>query len=103
MCLFLWVFGLFVILVLCLGPAALVAYLKLRSRDLSAVLEGNEWGINARMRLTTIQARQFTQSPRHPGYVGSSMSWILVIGLVVLAGCLAYFFRDEIVRIFLGV
>jgi hypothetical protein len=55
------------------------------------------------MRLTAIQARQFTQAPHHPGYVGSSMSWILVIGLVVLAGCLAYFFRDEIVRIFLGV
>ena len=96
-------FGLALLLFLCLGPAALVAYLKLRSRDLSAVLEGNEWGINARMRLTTIQARQFTQSPRHPGYVGSSMSWILIIGLIVLAGCLAYFFRDEIVRIFLGV
>ncbi|MCA9776438.1 MAG: hypothetical protein KC800_06980 [Candidatus Eremiobacteraeota bacterium] len=98
--LFLGIFGL---LFLCLAPAAVVAYLKLRSRDLSAVLEGNEWGINARMRLTTIQARQFTQHPRHPGYVGSSMSWILVIGLVVLAGCLAYFFRDEIVRIFMAV
>ena len=98
-----FLFGLFVLLFLCLGPAALVAYLKLRSRDLSAVLEGNEWGINARMRLTTIQARQFTQAPRHPGFVGSSMGWILIIGLIVLAGCLAYFFRDEIVRIFLGV
>ena len=96
------IFGILGLLLLCLAPAAVVAYLKLRSRDLSAVLEGNEWGINARMRLTSIQARQFTQAPRHPGYVGSSMSWILFIGLFVLAGCLAYFFRDEIVSIVTG-
>jgi hypothetical protein len=94
--------GLVGLLILCLAPAALVAYLKLRSRDLSAVLEGNAWGINARMRLTPIQARQFTQRPRHPGFVGSSMSWILVIGMIVLAGCLAYFFRDTLFILFSG-
>ena len=92
--------GLLGLSLIVLVPAALVAYLKLRSRDLSAVLEGNAWGINARMRLTPIQAKQFTQKPRHPGYVGSSMSWILIIGLIVLAGCLAYFFRDTLLILF---
>lgn len=92
--------GLLFFLLICLTPIALVAYLKLRSRDFSAVLEGNEWGINARMRLTQIQARQFTQSPRHPGYVGSSMGVILVMGMIVVAGCFAYFFRDHILLLF---
>lgn len=47
------------------GMTALVAWLRLRRRDLSAVLEGSGWGINARMRLTRKLARQFTRRPRH--------------------------------------
>ena len=45
-------------------PMVLVASLKLRKRDLSAVLEGSGWAINARMRLTRKQGRVFTQHPR---------------------------------------
>jgi len=33
-------------------PISIVAFLKLRRRDLSAILEGSGWGINARMCLT---------------------------------------------------
>jgi hypothetical protein len=95
-------FGLIAVLLISLTPAVVAAYSKLRSRDLGPVLEGNAWGINARMPLTAIQAHQFTQSPRHPGYVGSSMGMILVIGGIALAGCLAYFFRDNILQILSG-
>lgn len=47
-------------------PAALVAFIKLRKRDLSAILEGSGWAINARMRLTHAQSLFFTRSPRLP-------------------------------------
>ena len=44
-------------------PAGLAAWYKLARRDLSAILEGSGWGLNARMRLTRDQARQFTWQP----------------------------------------
>ena len=48
-------------------PTAIVAILKLRRRDLSAILEGSGWAINARMRLTFKQAHVFTCRPLLPG------------------------------------
>lgn len=44
-------------------PAGIAAFYKLSRRDLSTILEGSGWGINARMRLTTTQATCFTHSP----------------------------------------
>lgn len=45
-------------------PTAIVAILKLRRRDFSAILEGSRWAINVRMRLTRKQGRAFTQKPK---------------------------------------
>ena len=81
-------------------PAALVAFLKLRNRDLSAVLEGNAWGINARMKLTYEQARQFTQEPRHPGAVPSRAPAIASTVVLLLLAALAYRFQDSILLLF---
>ncbi len=47
-------------------PMSIVAFLKLRKRNLSAILEGSGWGINAKMRLTRKQAHFFTERPRYP-------------------------------------
>jgi hypothetical protein len=47
-------------------PAAIATYYKLSKRDLSAILEGSGWGINARMKLTRKQARTFTYRPDYP-------------------------------------
>jgi len=47
-------------------PTMVVAVLKLRKRDLSAVLEGSGWAVNARMRLTHRLGRVFTRKPRRP-------------------------------------
>ena len=62
--------------------ALLVAWLKLRRRDLSAILEGSDWGINARMRLTHSQALEFTHRPDFPpgsrGVVRRAWMWWLV-------------------------
>lgn len=58
--------GLFAALLAVLLPALVVAYLKLSRRDLSAILEGAGWGINARMRLTAGQSKTFTYIPPYP-------------------------------------
>jgi hypothetical protein len=68
-------------------PAAIVAFVKLRKRDLSAILEGSGWAINARMRLTHAQSLFFTRAPRLP--LGSRRlgrrSWLVVLVAVILA------------------
>jgi hypothetical protein len=60
------VIGLLAAILLVLLPTSIVAWLKLRRRDLSAILEGSGWGINSRMRLTRRQSRYFTQRPWYP-------------------------------------
>ncbi len=47
-------------------PTSIVAYLKLSKRDLSCILEGAGWGLNARMQLTHKQAVTFTMTPPYP-------------------------------------
>ena len=72
-------------------PTSIVAWLKLRRRDLSAILEGSGWGINARMRLTSGQSRFFAQRPRYPkGSQGvSRVPWRgIVAGTMLLAALL---------------
>jgi len=87
-------FGLLVLFLAFLAPAALIAAIKLRNRDLSAVLEGNTWGINARMMLTAAQARQFTQEPPHPGGVKSRLPWM--VGALLLVAALAYYYSGSL-------
>lgn len=69
-------------------PVSVVAILKLRRRDLSAILEGAGWAINARMRLTWGQSRYFTRRPRYPkgsrGVRRHVWRWLIVAA--VLAG-----------------
>ena len=69
-------------------PISIVAYMRLRKRDLSAILEGSGWAINARMRLTRKQGRFFTMRPGYPkdshGIPRVSKSLIVTI-IVILA------------------
>jgi len=60
------VIGVLAAVLLVLLPASIVAVLKLRKRDLSAILEGSGWGVNARMRLTWKMARFFSARPPYP-------------------------------------
>lgn len=53
-------------------PTAIVAYVRLRNRDLSAMLEGSGWGINPRMKLSYRQGHSFTRRPAVTGL----MPWI---------------------------
>ncbi len=52
------------ILIAILVPVGIVALLKLRRQDLSSLLEGCGWAINARMRLTRSQRKHFTKRAR---------------------------------------
>lgn len=74
-------------------PVVLVAYFRLRRRDLSAMLEGSDWAINARMRLTRSQARTFAHTPPYPaGARGIGVRrWRIWIVLIVLAVATYYF------------
>lgn len=47
-------------------PTTIVAVMKLRRRDLSAILEGCGWAVNTRMRLTGSLGRFFTRRPPFP-------------------------------------
>jgi len=73
-------------------PVSLIAMLKLRRQDLSALLEGCGWAINARMRPTREQRRQFTKTPRFPadaeGAPTRRMLYILIAIVVALAAVL---------------
>ena len=77
------------ILVLML-PTTIRAFLKLRQRDLSAILEGTGWAINARMRLTQRQALTFTARPPYPKGVRGrrAAGWLiaLLFFITVVAG-----------------
>ncbi len=87
--------SLFVILMAVLVPTAIVAFLKLRKRDLSSILEGASWGTNARMRLTLDQAKTFTHYPAFPpGSKGISRRrwWVWVIGFGVIIAAAYWFF-----------
>ena len=76
-------------------PISIIALIKLRRRDLSAILEGSGWAINARMRLTMSQARFFTRRPSYPlGAIGvQGSSWWMIVVVVVLAAALAIVIR----------
>ena len=47
-------------------PVTLTAIIKLRRQDLSSLLEGCGWAVNARMRFNRAQRRQFTRRAPYP-------------------------------------
>lgn len=69
-------------------PTIVVAWIRLRQRDLSNLLEGSGWAINSRMRLTAAQRKTFTQNPVWPAnsrFEDSNEPWKwLLFGLLVV-------------------
>jgi len=71
-------------------PTSIIASIKLRRRDLSSILAGAGWAINARMRLTRRQGRFFTQRPGYPrGARGIRRTGLFVVLAVVLLAAVA--------------
>jgi hypothetical protein len=58
--------GLLVAALAVLIPSAVIAWIRLKRRDLSVLLEGAGWAINTRMRLTRSQRLAFTSRPPYP-------------------------------------
>ena len=82
-----------------LVPSLILAWLKLRKRDLSAILEGCTWAINPRLRMTGKLAKDLTQTPHYPeASIGApapsklikTLLWILGVSLVVWFGYTIY-------------
>lgn len=71
-------------------PNALLAFIRIRGHDLSAILEGSGWAINARMRLTRTQRRNFTQSPDCPGLWIRRWGWALTAVCIMTAIAVVY-------------
>jgi hypothetical protein len=71
-------------------PTAVFARLRLRARDLSSLLEGSGWAVNARMWLTGAQARTFTFEPRYPSGLTTARElfhrwrWLFALALLGL-------------------
>jgi len=81
-------FGIGAAVMVVMLPASIMAFIKLRRRDLSALLEGSGWAINARMRLTFKQGRFFTSRPLLPrGAKGTGLRYahVLIPALIALA------------------
>ncbi len=77
-------------------PTTIIAFFRLRRRDLSAILEGSGWAINLRMRLSYRQSRYFTERPAYPrGACGLVGRWIwraigLLLVVVMIGGTVGY-------------
>ncbi len=71
-------------------PTCIIAFLKLKRRDLSSIIEGSGWAVNARMRLSFRLGRFFTRHMPYPkGSRGTwRIPWGWIIFLVLLAGAL---------------
>jgi len=81
------IIGLFAAIAAVVVPTAIVAFIKLRRRDLSAILEGSGWAINERMRVTFRQSRFLTKRPAYPPNSAglASYRWLkTLIGILAL-------------------
>ncbi|MGN0866676.1 MAG: hypothetical protein ACI4SG_03240 [Oligosphaeraceae bacterium] len=88
------------VLAVLLTPIILLALIRLRRQDLSSLLEGNGWAINARMRLTRAQRKSFSRGGAFPAdALGTPrrrcrriLSWLAAVLLVLLLGAGAILF-----------
>ena len=88
--------GLGAALLAVLVPSTLIAWIRLGQRDLSGLLEGSGWAINASMRLSRTQRRTFTQRPHYPEqsrFSRGSAWWLWRVLLLVALLAVAVLWR----------
>ncbi len=82
------------VLVVLLTPIVLLAVIRLNRQDLSSLLEGNGWAINARLRLSRKQRKSFSRGGRFPKEALGTparrfrkfLAWLLAV-LVLMVAC----------------
>ena len=85
------------------GPALIMAYLKLRRRNIGPLLDANGWAVNARARINVAFGAALTQVARLPAgatrdfrdpYADKKSPWPILIAILVLL-TLAYLALDN--------
>ncbi len=91
-------FGLVAIMLMISGPAMLLAWLKLRRRNLGPILDANGWAINGRARINVAFGAAMTELPKLPDGAKRSLDdpfadaktpwrrWVVLIVVLGLAG-----------------
>lgn len=83
------------ILLVISGPAMIMAWFKLRKRNLSPLLNANGWAVNADAIVSVIFGGTLTEQAQFPllkapkGKLGKGGKWAIVIGAVVVAAGIA--------------
>ncbi|HEX9205415.1 MAG TPA: hypothetical protein VF853_05765 [Candidatus Deferrimicrobiaceae bacterium] len=100
------------ILLLVSGPSVLLAWLKLRKRNLGPILDANGWAVNARARINIPFGESLTAAARLPENAERSLAdpfaekktpWKLYILLCAALAGLVYFWRTGQLARWLGV
>jgi uncharacterized membrane protein len=74
-----------------LVPTFISAFIKLKKRDMTTILEASGWAINVRMNLTFQLGRFFTRKPRPPAKVRRYKLFLFIIIILIIAGCVTGF------------
>ena len=99
------------ILLMVSGPSVLLAWLKLRKRNLGPILDANGWAVNARARINIPFGESLTAAARLPENAERSLAdpfaekktpWKLYILLFVVLAGLIYFWRTGQLARWLG-
>ncbi len=95
-----WVILIAVIMLVISGPAMILAWLKLRKRNLSPLLNANGWAVNAKNLVNVRFGATLTSLARMPKFTSSSdpyvmspwKKWLLrIFAILVIAFCALYF------------
>jgi hypothetical protein len=94
------------VLLLVSGPAVILAWFKLRSRNLGPILDANGWAVNARARINIPFGTALTQLARLPEgaerslsdpYAEKSRPWgLYAFAAVAILGALVWYMRHQI-------
>ncbi len=90
------------VMLLISGPSMLIAYMKLRRRNIAPILDGAGWAVNARAKLNITFGASLTQVAALPPDAERSLEdpfedrkrpWVFYVILLLLAGAAIYLWR----------
>jgi hypothetical protein len=104
------VLSLIAILLIISGPAMVMAWMKLRRRNIAPLLNANGWAINASSKISIPFGETLTDSAKYPliklkdPYKKKGMSaagkilWVLfALLLIAAAACVVLYFKDSVI------